>query len=108
MKVMIKNNITVADLNTAYTNKDQEYVRRIHILRKELGILPKSYDLSSKIPELNNPFSTNYETLDKYLEDRERIEKLISHGKTIPEDLYNRMKETIKELNDTYGPGILW
>ncbi|MBR1454364.1 MAG: hypothetical protein IJ593_06940, partial [Lachnospiraceae bacterium] len=91
---LIENNITVEKLNATYTNKDQEYVRIVHAIKSDLGLLPKVYDSHNKVPVLNTPFSKYYNTLDEYIKDREKIEDIISQGKVIPDVLYNKMKET--------------
>lgn len=74
--------------------------RKNYILREELGLL-MNYDKSSDYDTLNNNFitiSTLYKSLNEYEMDKLKASILISEGKEIPKELYNKLAKTKIEL----------
>ena len=105
---MINNGITVEDLNKKYTKEDQEYAERITQLKIDIGIINGRYTSGGLNKKFNTPFSKYYNTLQDFLRDQDKAHEILIRNGSIPENLYKKLKETVKELNETYGPGDFW
>ena len=105
---MVNNSITVEDLNKKYTKEDQKYVERITQLKIDIGIINGSYTSGRSNKNFNIPFSKYYNTLQEFIRDQDKAHEILIRNGSIPENLYKKLKETVKELNETYGPGDFW
>lgn len=107
---MLKNKATVDTIGHGTVSpeqRDRNRYERETLLK--IGLIPGFYDCgtSEKVkPEKRlspERFSTNYKTREEFENDRIVIADYILEGKYAPEDLVQKVAETVKELDLQFG-----
>lgn len=88
----------------------KEWRRYYRGMLLSIGAMPGYYDSGQpknhkKKEKRLSPerFSTNYKTRDEFEDDREKILDYLSRMEYAPEDLVNKVAETVTELNLRFG-----
>lgn len=107
---MLKNKATVDTIGHGTVSPEQRNRNRYEreTLLK-LGVLPGFYDCG--VPEKVKPekrlsperFSTNYKTREEFDKDRSIIVDYLFRKEYAPEDLVQKVAETVKELDLQFG-----
>lgn len=105
-------NVTVSDLenNKILSNNEVKWLRYNQRVTNIIGITPKYIcvgqpDMTKKKEKRLSAerFSTNYKTREEFENDRSTIIDYLMREEYAPEDLVNKVGETVKELDLQFG-----
>lgn len=102
---MANNILTVDSTKNKYVPENlKQSKKQMRKMMTELGLLPPPYDSAQSIDTVTDGdrFSKYYATSSEFESDKSKALGLINSGKIVPDYLYKKISETVKEVEKQY------